>query len=96
MKTGENGGTFFDRGGVGENCAKERQHQAEAAQHDIFPGGLEGGLAVVESDQKHGSHGGDFERDPHHAEIVGEDDQAHGGGKQWRQNVVFADAREGE
>ena len=77
---------------VKEHRAQQRQRQAEAAENDVFPGGFERGLAVVERDQQHGGQRGRFHRKPHHAQIVGQHDQKHSRREQRRQHEKLAHA----
>src|ERR1039458_3337371 len=83
---------WADGGRVGADGAEQRQHQAEAAEHDVFPRGFERGLVIVERHQQHGGQRRDFDRRPHHAEIVGQHHQQHARGEDGREHIELADA----
>jgi hypothetical protein len=87
------GAEHADRRIVGEHGAEQRQRNADAADDDVFPAGLEGGLLVVERDEQDRGQRGALGGDPHDAEVVGQRHQQHHGDKQRREHIVAAQLR---
>ena len=77
LKLGRRRGLLVHGGRVGEDRAEQRQRQAQAAQDDVFPRRFERGAAVVQRHQQHGRKRGGFQREPHHAQVVGQHHQEH-------------------
>ena len=73
---------------VGENCAEQRERNADAADDDVFPAGLERSLLIVKRDEQHGRERGAFDGDPHNAEIIGQRHEQHDGNEQRREHIV--------
>ena len=86
LKLGGTVDVLVDAGRIGEDRAEQRQRQAQAAQDDVFPGRFEGGVAVVQRHQQHRGQRGGLQREPHHAQVVGQHHQEHAGGEQRREH----------
>ena len=83
---------FANRGRVGEDGAEQRQHQAQPAEHDVFPRRFQRGLAIVEGHEQHRRKRGGFHSDPHHAEVVDQHDEQHPSGEERREHVKLPEA----
>ena len=83
---------FSHRRRVGEHRSEQRQRQAEAAEHDVFPRGFERGLAIVQRHQQHGRQGGGFQCEPHHAQVVRQHHHEHARGKHRCEYIKFFNA----
>src|ERR1035437_10299470 len=76
---------------VSEKGAEERHGEADAADHGVFPCGLQRRHLAVESDQEDGGEGGEFNGRPHDAEVIRQCHQQHGKHEQRRQAVIHAE-----
>ena len=50
---------------------------ADAAEDEVFPRRLERLGGAIEADHHHRGQGGEFDRDPHQANVVGKQRQVH-------------------
>ncbi|OPZ81494.1 MAG: hypothetical protein BWY77_00618 [bacterium ADurb.Bin431] len=69
-------------GGPEEKSAEEGEGDANRADEQIFPGGLEGMDGAVEKDQRRAGQGGRLDGHPQQAEMVREHNQGHGAEKE--------------
>ena len=63
---------------IDEDGAEQRERNADAAEDEIFPRGLERLVRPVNADHHHRGERGELDRHPHHADIVGHERQVHG------------------
>ena len=63
---------------VDEDGAEQRQRDADAAEDEIFPGRLQRLMGAVDADHQHGGQRRELDRDPHQADIVGDQREVHG------------------
>ena len=62
---------------VDEDGAEQRQRDADAAEDEIFPGRFERLVGAVDADHQHGGQRRQLDRDPHQADIVGDQREVH-------------------
>ena len=65
------------RGHIDEDRAKQRKSDADAAQDEIFPGGLDRLLRAVDANHDHRGERRHLDRDPHQADVVGDQSEIH-------------------
>ncbi len=65
------------RGEIDQDGAEQRERYADAAEDEVFPGGLDRFVRAIDADHHHCGECGQFDRDPHQADIVGEQRQVH-------------------
>src|SRR5581483_3900438 len=75
---------------------EEGERDADAAEDEILPGGLERLVRAVDADHEHGGERGQLDGDPHQADVVGEQPQVHGEHQGLIHRVVEAQMRRGE
>ena len=63
---------------VDEDRAEQRQRDADAAEDEVFPGGLERLRRAVDADHQHGGQRRDLDRDPHQPDVVRHQSEVHG------------------
>jgi hypothetical protein len=74
-------GTFADDGErrhIHQDGAEQRERDANAAEDKIFPGCFERLMGAIDADHEHGRERRQLDRDPHHADIVGDEREVHG------------------
>jgi hypothetical protein len=72
--------TFADDrlgGHVDQNGPEQSKGDADAAEDEIFPRRLERFGGAIEADHEHGGQRRQFDRDPHQADIVGDEGEVH-------------------
>jgi hypothetical protein len=62
---------------VDEDGAEQRKGDAHAAEDEIFPRRLERFVRAIDADHEHGRERREFDRHPHHADIVGDEREIH-------------------
>ena len=62
---------------VDQDGAEQRQRNADAAEDEIFPGRFQRLVGAIDADHQHGGEGRHLDRDPHQADIVGDQRQIH-------------------
>ena len=65
------------RGHVDEDGAEQRERDADAAEDEILPCRLERLVRAVDADHQHGGQRRQLDRDPHQADIVGDEREVH-------------------
>ena len=65
------------RGEIDQDGAEQRQRDADAAEDEVFPGGLDRLVGAVDADHHHGGERRQFDRHPHQADVVGDQRQVH-------------------
>src|SRR5512143_2554814 len=63
---------------IDQNGAEQRQCDADAAEDEIFPRRFQRLVGAVDANHQHCGEGRHFDRDPHQADIVGDERQIHG------------------
>src|SRR5882724_4899598 len=62
---------------VDQDGAEQRERDADAAQDEVFPGGLERLVGTVDADHEHRGERRELDRHPHYADIVGDEREVH-------------------
>ena len=75
---------------IDEDRSEQRQRDADAAQDEILPGRLQRLMRPVDADHHDGRERGQFDGDPHQADIVGRQRQVHAEHHQLEHHVVEA------
>ena len=78
--------------GVNQQRAEQAKGHAGGADHGVLPRSLEGGLVLVDTDQKHGGQRGCLDGGPREDHVVGQACEQHGEHKQAKQRVVLLSA----
>ncbi len=65
------------RGGIDEDGAEERQRDADRAEDEIFPRRFERRMRAIDADHHDGRKRRDLDRNPHQADIVGDEREVH-------------------
>jgi len=63
---------------IDEDRAEQGKRDADAAEDEILPGRLQRFRSAIDADHQHRRQGGELDRHPHQANIVGEQRQIHG------------------
>ena len=78
------------RGEINQDGAEQRERDADAAEDEVFPGGLDRLVRAIDADHHHCGERREFDRDPHQADIVGEQRQVHAEQHELEHRVVEA------
>ena len=62
---------------VDKDGAEQRQRDADAAEDEVFPCRFQRLVRAVDADHEHGGQRREFDRDPHQADIVGDQREVH-------------------
>ena len=65
------------RGEIHQDRAKQRQCDANAAKDEILPGSFQSLGGAIQPDHHHRGQGRQLDRDPHQADVVGQQRQVH-------------------
>ena len=63
---------------VDQDGTKQRQRDADAAENEVFPGRLQRFMRTIDADHQHGGQRRHLDRDPHQADVVGDECEVHG------------------
>src|ERR1700722_14332380 len=83
----------FLRGEIDQNGAEEGEADADAAEDEILPRRLDRGGRAIDADHHHGRERCDLDADPHQADIVGEQRDAHRPEHRLEHGVIEAQER---
>ena len=83
-------------GEIDQDGAEQRQRDADAAEDEVFPRGLDRLVRAVDADHQHGGQRGEFHRDPHQADVVGDQRQVHAEQHELVHGVVESQVARGE
>ena len=76
------------RGEIDQDGAEQRERDADTAEDEVFPGGLDRFVGAVDADHHDGGQRREFHCDPHQADVVGDQRQVHAEQHELEHDVV--------